>query len=92
MVHAFLAGFFIFFSFFSAYAYFNNYAEIDFPSAKPTFENPDQDYLIVTQESKSFTFGQNTSSFILEIYPLYVSPTFSFGIPSFDQKPFALRC
>jgi hypothetical protein len=88
-----LAISFIFFlPIFSAYLYYNNYAEADFSPAKPTFDNPDQDYLLINQESKSFTFGQNTSPFIFETYPLFVFPPLSFGISPLDQKPLTLRC
>ncbi len=93
MAHAFLASFFIFFlSVFLAFVYFNNYADIDFPSAKPTFENLGQDYLIANQENKSFTFEQNTISFTLETYPLCPFPHHSFGTLPLDLRSFVLRC
>jgi hypothetical protein len=92
-IQIFLAISFIFFlSVFSAYLYYNNYAETDLPSAKPTFDNLDQDYLLTNQEIKSFAFGQNTSSFILETYLLCQLPLLSSGMPSLGQKPIVLRC
>ena len=88
-----LAGSFVFFlSVFSAYLYYNNYAETDLPSAKPTFDNLDQNCLLTNQEIKSFAFGQNTSSFVLETYLLCQLPLHSFGMPSLGRKPFILRC
>jgi heme/copper-type cytochrome/quinol oxidase subunit 3 len=89
----FLAVSFIFFlSVFSAYLYYNNYVETDFPSAKPTFDNPGQNSLFTNQETKSFAFGQNTSSFILETYLLRQLSPLSFGMSSLEQKLFPLRC
>ena len=88
-----LAGSFVLFlSVFSAYVYYNSYVETDFPPAKPTFDNPDQDYLLINQETKPLALGQNTFPFILETYPMYQFPPLSFEIPSLDQKPFVLRC
>jgi hypothetical protein len=88
-----LAISFIFFlSVFSAYLYYNNYAETDPPSTKPTFDNLDQDYLLTNQEIRSFAFGQTTSSSILETYLFRQPPDLSFGIPSLDQKLIVLRC
>ena len=88
-----LAGFFVLFlSVFSAYVYYNSYVETDFPPAKPTFDNPDQDYLLINQEVNSLVFGQNTSSFVLETYLLCQLPLHPFGMPSLGQKPFVLRC
>lgn len=88
-----LAGSFVLFlSVFSAYLYYNNYAETDLPSAKPTFDNLDQNCLLTNQEIKSFAFGQNTSSFVLETYLLCQLPLHSFGMPSLGRKPFVLRC
>jgi hypothetical protein len=92
-IQIFLAiSFIFFFSVFSAYLYYSNYIETDFPSAKPTFDNLDQDYLLTNQEIRSFAFGQTTSSFILETYLFRQPPDLSFGIPSLDQKLLALRC
>ena len=88
-----LAGSFVLFlSVFSAYLYYNNYAETDLPSAKPTFDNLDQNCLLINQEVKSPVSGQNTSSFVLETYLLGQFPLHSFGMPSLGQKPFVLRC
>jgi heme/copper-type cytochrome/quinol oxidase subunit 3 len=92
-IQIFLAISFIFFlSVFSAYLYYNNYAETDLPSAKPTFDNLDQDYLLTNQEIKSFASGQNTSSFVLETYLFRQLSHLSFGMPSLDQKLFVFRC
>ncbi len=92
-IQIFLAISFIFFlSVFSAYLYYNIYVETDFPSAKPTFDNLDQNCLLINQEAKSLVFGQNTSSFVLETYLFRQPPDLSFGIPSLDQKLLALRC
>lgn len=81
-----------FLSVFSAYLYYNIYVETDFPSAKPTFDNLDQDCLLINQEVHSLVFGQNTSSFVLETYLLCQLPLHSFGMSSLGQKPFVLRC
>lgn len=92
-IQIFLAIPFIFFlSVFSAYLYYNNYAETDLPSAKPTFDNLDQDYLLTNQEIKSFASGQNTSYFVLETYLFRQLSHLSFGMPSLDQKLFVFRC
>ena len=85
-------SFVFFLSAFSAYLYYNNYAETDLPSAMPTFDNLDQNCLLTNQEIKSFAFGQNTSSFILETYLLCQLPLLSSGMPSLGQKPIVLRC
>jgi hypothetical protein len=77
---------------FPAYLLYNGVVEIDFPSAKPTFENLDQDYLLANQQNRSFVFGQCTSFFILETYLFRQLPRLSFGISSLDQKPSVLRC
>ena len=82
----------LFLSIFSAYVYYNSYAETDLPSAKPTFDNLDQDYLLTNQEIKSFASGQNTSSFVLETYLFRQLSHLSFGMPSLDQKLFVFRC
>jgi hypothetical protein len=88
-----LAGFFVLFlSVFSAYVYYNSYVETDFPPAKPTFDNPDQDYLLINQETKPLALGQNTFPFILETYLLCQLPLLSSGMLSLGQKPFVLRC
>jgi hypothetical protein len=92
-IQIFLAISFIFFlSVFSAYLYYDNYAETDLPSAKPTFDNLDQDYLLTNQEIRSFAFGQNTFPFILETYLLCQLPLLSSGMLSLGQKPIVLRC
>jgi heme/copper-type cytochrome/quinol oxidase subunit 3 len=92
-IQIFLAISFIFFlSVFSAYLYYDNYAETDLPSAKPTFDNPDQDYLLINQETKPLALGQNTFPFILETYLLCQLPLLSSGMLSLGQKPFVLRC
>jgi hypothetical protein len=92
-IQIFLAISFIFFlSVFSAYLYYNNYAETDLPSAKPTFDNLDQDYLLTNQEIKSLAFRQNTPSFVLETYLFRQLSHLSFGMPSLDQKLFVFRC
>ena len=92
-IQIFLAISFIFFlSVFSAYLYYNIYVETDFPSAMPTFDNLDQNCLLINQEVKSLVFGQNTSSFVLETHLLCQLPLLSFGMPSLDQKLIVLRC
>ncbi len=92
-IQIFLAISFIFFlSVFSGYLYYNNYAETDLPSAKPTFDNLDQDYLLTDQQNRSSAVEQTASSFILETYLFRQPPDLSFGIPSLDQKLLALRC
>ncbi len=84
---------FIFFlSVFSAYVYFNTYAEMDFPPVKPTFENPDQDYLLINQENKSFALGQNISFLVIEGHLFQQLLQVSSGIPPLDQRPVVLRC
>jgi hypothetical protein len=85
-------SFVLFLSVFSAYVYYNSYAETDLPSAKPAFDNPDQDYLLINQETKPLALGQNTFPFIFEAYLLCQLPLLSFGMPSVGRKPFVLRC
>jgi hypothetical protein len=84
---------FSFFSVFPAISLYNNCVETDFPSAKPTFENLDQDYLLANEQNKSFPFGIGPSFIIfLETYLFQKLPYPSFLISSLDQKLFALRC
>ena len=86
-------SFFFFFSVFPAISLYNNCVETDFPSAKPTFENLDQDYLLANEQNKSFAFGIGPSFIIfLETYLFQQLPYPSFLISSLDQKLFALRC
>jgi len=81
------------FSVFSAISLYNNCVETDFPSAKPTFENLNQDYLLANEQNKSFAFGIGPSFIIfLETYLFQQPPYPSFLISSLDQKLFALRC
>ena len=92
-IQTFLAiSFFFFSSFFTAYLYYNDCVETDFPSDKPTFENLDQDYLLANQQNKSLVSGQSTSFFILETYLFRQLSHLSFRISSLDQKLFVLRC
>jgi len=93
-IQIFLAiSFFFFFSVFPAIFLYNNCVETDFPSAKPTFENIDQDYLLASEQNKSFSLGIGPSFIILfETYLSQQLPYPSFLISSLDQKLFALRC
>ncbi len=90
---AFLIASLIFFlSVFSAYVYFNNYVEIDFPPSNPTFDNLDPDYLLINPESRPLTLVQAAFSFIFETCPLLVSLPLSSEISPLGQRPVALRC
>ena len=83
---------FLFFSVFSAYLNYNYCADADFPSSKPRFENPDQDYLLADQRSKWSAPGKSTTFFILEPYLFRFLPLPSFEISSLNQKFLVLRC
>jgi len=92
-IQIFLAiSFFFFFLFFPVFSLYNNCVETDFPSAKTTFENLDQDYLLANEQNKSFAFGIGPSFIILGTYLFQTLPYPSFVISSLDQKLFALRC
>jgi len=92
-IQIFLAiSFFFFFLVFPAFSLYNNCVETDFPSAKPTIENLDQDYLLANEQNKSFAFGIGPSFIILGTYLFQQLPYSSFVMSSLDQKLFALRC
>jgi hypothetical protein len=92
-IQTFLAiSFFFFSSFFTAYLYYNNCVETDFPSANLMFENLDQDYLLTNEQNKSFAFGIGPSFIIFETYLFRQLPHVSFGIFSLNQRLFVLRC
>jgi hypothetical protein len=85
-------SFFFFFSFFPAFSLYNNCVETDFPSAKPTFENLDQDYLLANQQNKLEILGPSTLTMIMEITLSEKFLFFSFQKSSHDQKTITLRC
>jgi hypothetical protein len=76
----------IFFSVLSAYFYYNNFLEMDFPFAKLTFKNLDQDPSLANHKNKSFAFEQNISLYSLETYPFHQFTSFSFRISSLNKK------
>ncbi len=82
----------LFYLCFSAYLLYNKCVETDFPSAKPTFENVDQDYLVDCQQSKWSALGKSTPFLILEPYLFRCLPHLSIEISYLDRNPLVLRC
>jgi hypothetical protein len=92
-IQIFLAiSFIFFFSVSSSYLYCSNYIENDFPSAKTTLDNLDQNYLLTDQQNKSLAFDQSPSLIILETCLFRQAPHLSAGMSSLNQKLSVLRC
>ncbi len=83
----------LFISIFSAYAHYCNLAEANLFSADLSFENPDQEDLLVDHHKESKAFVSSVFSVILlpRVHLFEQLPRF-FSTPSFDEENFILRC
>jgi hypothetical protein len=78
--------------FFSAYFSYSSWVEIDFPSSKSRFENPDQDYLLADQQDKSEILKPSALTAIVETASPGKLLLSSFRKSLHDPKGLVLRC
>jgi len=88
----FAVSFLLFFSVSSAYLHYINCVETDFPSSKPRFENPDQDYLLADQQNRLEILRPSALTAIVETAFPGKFLFFSFKRSLYDQKTLILRC
>lgn len=66
--------------------------EADFPSSKPRFENPDQDYLLADQQNRLEILRPSALTAIVETALCGKFLFFSFKKSFYDQETLILRC
>lgn len=79
---------------FTAYFHYCNLAGVDFHSPDLSFENPDQDNLLIDHLNELKIFGSNGLSdvFLLTRNILEQLPLIGFEKPSLEQNTVTLRC
>jgi len=84
----------LFIPMFSACAHYCNLAEANLFSADLSFENPDQEDLLVDHHKESKAPVSSVFSVILlpRVHLFDQLPRFFISAPSFDEENFVLRC
>jgi hypothetical protein len=85
-------SFLLFLSVAPVYLYYLYCVEADFPSSKPTFESPDQDYLLADQQDKFEILRPSPITAIGETALSGKFLFFSFKKSLYDQETLILRC